>query len=124
MRITGWVWLPPACARLTMRSTHTCADEPAACQSSVSTDQFHTCMPREAARLRVVPLYAPYGGRKKQGRVPTSDRCWAEARSISAACPADESVRMSGCDHEWLASANSCEFWIRTSSGRVDMFKP
>src|SRR3712207_3253020 len=123
-RTTGWLWLPPACARLTMRSTHTWADEPAACQSRVSTDQFHTCMPRDAARLSVVLLYAPYGSRKKQGRTPTSVRCWAVARSISAACPAEDSVVMSGCDHVWLASANSCEFWTCTSSGRVVMLTP
>src|SRR4051812_18740507 len=124
IRITGCVWLPPACARLTMRSTHTWAPEPAACQSRVSTDQFHTCIPREAARLSVVVLYAPYGGRKKHGELPTSERCWADVRSISAPCAVDESPVKSGCDQEWLPSAKSCEFSTCTRSGREVMFTP
>src|SRR5215217_785361 len=124
MRITGWVWLPPARARATMRSTHTWDDEPLACQSRVSTDQFHTCIPRDEATFSVVALYAPYGGRKKHGEAPTRDRCCAVARSIAAACPVADRPVMSGCDHVWLPSVKPCECSTCTSSGRTVMFAP
>ena len=66
-RITGCSWLPPACASVMIRFTHDWSAEPLAFQSSVSTDQFQTAIRRPCARLSVVLLVAPYGGRKKHG---------------------------------------------------------
>src|SRR5215204_5197363 len=98
MSTTGWSCVPPAWARLRMRLTQKASPEPLAFQSSVSTDQVQKLMPRAWARLRVVLLYAPYGGRNTQGAEPTRLTCCAVASSIWAACTDAVRVDMSGCD--------------------------
>jgi hypothetical protein len=54
-------------------------DDPLAFQSSVSTDHSQNFILRCCARLSVLELYAPPGGRNAQGTVPTSALCSAMA---------------------------------------------
>src|SRR4051794_31255414 len=86
IRMTGWVWLPPASARVTIRFTQYDEVDVLAFQSSVSTDQFQVLIRRSFAWLSVDELYSPYGGRKRHGRVPTRLRCSALAASIWSPC--------------------------------------
>src|SRR4051794_35135389 len=124
IRTTGWAWVPPAWARLMIRLTQNESPDPLAFQSSVSTDQFQTLMLRAWARLSVVLLYEPYGGRKKHGGLPTKLICSAVVRSISVAWSAADSVVMSGWPHEWLPSTNPWAASCCTSAGRTVWLTP
>src|SRR5215207_1993279 len=121
---TGCCWLPPAMARETIRSTQYDDVDVPAFQSSVSTDQFHTAMRRCWARLSVVELYSPYGGRNRHGAMPTRAFCSAVARSISLAWPDALSVGICGWSHVWLPRTCPLTASERTSVGRTAEFKP
>src|SRR5215472_15084428 len=93
MSTTGFRSTPPSCSASRMiRLTQYGEDEPFAFQSSVSTDQSHTFIRRCCARLSVVELYEPYGGRNVHGPPPTTCCCSAVSRSISVACPDGDKV--------------------------------
>src|SRR5262245_34464491 len=105
MSTTGFCRTPPSrSASRMIRFTQYEEDEPFAFQSSVSTDQSHTFMRRCCARLRVVELYEPYGGRNVHGPLPTRFCCSAVARSISAACPDEDRVVRFAWSQVWLPS--------------------
>ena len=65
-----------------MRFTQYEEDDPLAFQSSVSTDQVQNFMLRCCARVLVVVLYEPPGGRNAHGGIPMRLACSAVARSM------------------------------------------
>ena len=88
-----------------IRFTQYADDEPFAFQSSVSTDHVQTVIRRCCARLSVVELYSPPGGRNPQGWMPVRLTCSALAWSISAAWAEADRVVSVAWSQVWLSSA-------------------
>src|SRR5687768_13115412 len=124
MRITGCCCDPPACASETIRSTHICAPDPPAFQSSVSTDHSHTDIRRCNAALRVLVLYSPYGGRNRHDGWPVTAACVLLVRSISTPCADALRLGMLGWLHVWLPNAAPTVAWARASPGRTLVLTP
>src|SRR6266700_5069848 len=124
MRITGCACAPPASARDVIRLIQNASPDPAAFQSSVSTDQFQTRMWRCWARLSVVALYSPYGGRNTHGYRPVIDASRVRCRSISAACPAAPRLGRLWWSQVWSPSAYPAVRSARTTARAPASFTP
>jgi len=104
MSTTGCLSTPPSDSASEMiRFTQYADDEPFAFQSSVSTDQVQTVIRRCRARVSVVELYEPPGGRNPQGWMPVRLTCSALARSISAAWAEADRVVSVAWSQVWLS---------------------